>query len=151
MAKTTIIFGVLLIGLGIIGYAGGSPTPDTMEPTAESADESASVERGKGKSITALIPAFVGVALALCGILALNESMLKHAMHAASVVGLLGALAGAGRGVMGLPKFFSGDPTLNQRSFLFVWLMTVICGVFVLLCVQSFIAARKRRVSEETD
>ena len=53
-----------------------------------------------------------------------------------------------GRGAMGLGKFFSGDPDLNRRSFLFVWLMAIICGVFVALCVRSFIATRKRREAE---
>ena len=81
----------------------------------------------------------------MCGLLALKESLLKHAMHAASVIGLLGAIAGAGRGAMGLGKFFSNDPSLNPRSFLFVWLMALICSVFVILCVRSFIAAKKRR------
>ncbi|MEM7558346.1 MAG: hypothetical protein AAF394_04430, partial [Planctomycetota bacterium] len=81
--------------------------------------------------------------------LAFKESFRKHAMHGAAMIGLLGVLAGAGRGAMGLGKFFSGDPSLNQRSFLFVWLMALICGVFVFLCVQSFRAARKQREAEQ--
>ena len=97
------------------------------------------------KSVTALIPAFFGGGLLICGLLAMKESLLKHAMHGAAMIGLLGALAGAGRGAMGLGKFFSGDPSLNQRSFAFVWLMAIICAVFVALCVRSFIAARKAR------
>ncbi len=147
MAKVTIIFGILLIGLGVIGYSGGGPASAPSDPATESAEESSS-EKPK-KSITALIPAFFGGALVLCGLLALKESLLKHAMHGAAVVGLLGAIAGAGRGAMGLGKFFSGDPSLNQRSFLFVWLMALICGTFVFLCVRSFIAARKRRELEQ--
>ena len=39
---------------------------------------------------TALIPAAFGLALLLCGALALKESRKKHAMHAAAMVGLLG-------------------------------------------------------------
>lgn len=161
MAKTTIVFGILLIALGIVGYMGGGSAAapkdgqakdaSADQPAADqpAADQPAADQPAPKKSITALIPAFVGVILALCGVLALKESMLKHAMHGAVLVGLLGAIAGAGRGVMGLGKFFSGDPSLNQRSFLFVWLMAVICGVFVFLCVQSFIAARKRKELEK--
>ncbi|MEM1227449.1 MAG: hypothetical protein AAGJ40_17255 [Planctomycetota bacterium] len=150
MAKTTIVFGLLLIGLGVFGYVGGggsaAPSAETDLSTASEAAEA--VEPAK-KSVTALIPAFVGAALALCGLLAMKESMLKHAMHGAAMIGLLGTLAGAGRGAMGLGKFFSGDPSLNQRSFLFVWLMALICGAFVFLCVRSFIAVRKRREAAE--
>ena len=154
MAKTTVVFGLLLIGIGIVGYTGaGSASPDAASEVesaaggdAAVADESA--DPGK-KSVTALIPAFVGSVLLLCGVVAFNESAKKHAMHAASVVGLLGLLAGAGRGAMGIGKFMSRDPSLNQRSFLFVWLMAILCGIFLFLCVQSFIAAKKRRLAAE--
>ena len=156
MAKTTIVFGILLIALGIVGYMGGGSAAAPKDGQAKDAsadkpdaDKPAAEQTAPKKSITALIPAFVGAILAFCGVLALKESMLKHAMHGAAVVGLVGALAGAGRGVMGLGKFFSGDPSLNQRSFLFVWLMAIICAIFVFLCVQSFIAARKRKELEK--
>ncbi|MEM8736570.1 MAG: hypothetical protein AAGG44_20230, partial [Planctomycetota bacterium] len=66
----------------------------------------------------------------------------------AATVGLLGGLACIGRGSMGLGKFFSGDPSLNLRSFTFVWLTAVICVIFVVMCVFSFIAARKQREAE---
>lgn len=148
MANTTIVFGIVLIGLGIVGYTGAGDTPQEPAAEAQAADPNAEPEASK-KSVTALIPAFVGGLLALCGVLALNEKLRMHAMHGAAVVGLLGCLAGAGRGAMGIGKFLSGDPSLNQRSFLFVWLMAIICGVFVFLCVQSFIAAKKRRLAEE--
>lgn len=150
MAKITIFFGMLLIGLGVLGYAGsGTPQANISSETTTETDAAPATEPAK-KPVTALIPAFVGITLLLCGVIALKESLLKHAMHGAAVVGLLGALAGAGRGAMGLGKFFSGDPSLNQRSFIFVWLMALICGVFVMLCVRSFIAARKRREQEQT-
>src|SRR4051794_7576716 len=70
----SIIWGGLLIGLGLWGYLGTGTT-----------------------SWTALIPAFVGAPLALCGLLALKESLLKHAMHAAAMIGLIGFLGGVGR------------------------------------------------------
>ena len=162
MAKITIVFGIILIALGVVGYSGSTPSaaqtadsPNAEEST--SAADSATDDPTTGaaetagpakKSVTALIPAFFGIGLLICGIVALKESLLKHAMHGAAMLGLLGTLAGTGRGAMGLGKFFSGDPSLNQRSFLFVWLMAVICGLFVFLCVRSFINARKRREQE---
>ena len=148
MAKITVIFGVLLIGLGLIGYVGTSPSAEPADTSSGAAEDTVAAPAAK-KSVTALIPAFVGGILLICGVLANQDAMRKHAMHGAASVGLLGCLAGLGRGVMGLGKFFSGDPSLNQRSFLFVWLMAIICGVFVFLCVQSFRAARKRQAVEQ--
>jgi hypothetical protein len=51
---------------------------------------------------------------------------------------------------MGLSKFLSNDPDLNRRAFVFVWLMAILCTIFVVLCVRSFIDARKRRQLEES-
>lgn len=154
MAKITILFGFILIALGVIGYTGSTPAASPASKASGDADtgnaEPGPANSAGKKSPTALIPAAVGVLLAFFGVLALKESMLKHAMHGAATVGLLGALAGAGRGAMGLGKFFSGDPSLNQRSFMFVWLMAIICAVFVGLCVSSFVAARRRREAQES-
>ncbi|MEM8680109.1 MAG: hypothetical protein AAGF97_12215 [Planctomycetota bacterium] len=151
MAKITLIFAALLIALGLVGYYGSTPTADSGEPPAgEVSDAEAAAEASTGKrSVTALIPAFFGSVLLLCGLGALSEKMRMHAMHAAVLVALLGAIAGAGRGFMGIEKFMAGDPTLNQRSFAFVWLMALLCAVFVGLCVNSFIQARKRRLAAE--
>ncbi|MEM6364888.1 MAG: hypothetical protein AAF539_14535 [Planctomycetota bacterium] len=150
MPKVTILFGLILIAIGVLGFVGsGSQASDDVDTTAEVASDE-STAATPARSVTALIPAFVGVALAICGLIALKESLVKHAMHAAAMIGVLGTLAGAGRGGMGLGKFFSGDPSLNQRSFLFVWLMALVCGVFVVLCVKSFIDVRRQRQAEQS-
>jgi hypothetical protein len=119
----TVIFGVLLTGLGLWGRFG--------------------TEAGQG-SWTSLIPAFVGVPLALLGLLALKESFLKHAMHGAAMVGLLGFLGGVGDLVRRLMK--SGG--IEGPSGLSAVSMTVLCGVFVALCVNSFIQVRRRRARQ---
>ncbi len=154
MAKTAILFGLLLIGLGIVGYAGSglkSELPAADETAVgEIAPAAASGGPAAKKSVTALIPAFFGIVLLCSGTLGLKESWRKHALHVAAAAGLLGLLAGGGRGVMGLGKFFAGDPSLNHRSFTFVWLMTVLCSVFLLLCIRSFIAARRDKLVEKT-
>jgi hypothetical protein len=72
---------------------------------------------------------------------ALQDNLHKHAMHGAVVVGLIGFLAGLGRAV---PVALS-DEIANKKAFAMVVAMTVICGVFVGLCVKSFIDARRRR------
>ena len=125
MIRITLACGSLLVALGIVGYVGAET-----------------------KSITALFPAFVGVVLWICGVLAAKESLRMHAMHIAATVGLLGALLGWGRGLMKISVLFSEEG--NKRAVVMVLLMAVICTVFVGLCVQSFIAARKRQRQTES-
>ena len=43
----------------------------------------------------ALIPAFVGAPLVLAGLVGMVERFLKHAMHLAAMIGLLGCLGAA--------------------------------------------------------
>ena len=130
MAVPTLFTGFLLIVVGVVGYAQQDPNPDT------------------GKvSMTALIPAFVGAVLMLCGALALNEKLRKHAMHFAAMVGLVGALGGFMPLVRQYSKTGSFDPL--KPSALAGEAMILICLVFVGLCVNSFIQARKARKAAE--
>ena len=74
MAKVTIVFGVLLIALGLVGFFGtGSTHP------------------------TALIPTWFGLALGIGGILAISpsESRRKLFMHINVTIGLLGLIGAA--------------------------------------------------------
>ena len=118
MAKLTAVFGLLLIGNGIYGYTAG---------------ESASV--------TALIPAFVGIALLLCAIGSIVKPALNmHLMHVAALLGLLGCLAALGRFV---PSFFEDEQnTLVQVN---LGLMALLCGGYVYSCFRSFKEAGRRR------
>jgi hypothetical protein len=118
MPLTSIYSGSLLILVGIIGYGYGLTTEKA--------------------SITALIPAFFGILLVIFGLLANSkENLRKHLMHAAVLVALVGFLASAGRLVS---KF--NDITLSM-AFISQILMALICLIFVILSVNSFIAARK--------
>lgn len=118
MARVTIIIGTLLIILGLYSYFGLS-----------------------SESITALIPAFVGLPLLLLGWLALSEKYRKHAMHIAAVIALLGFIGSAMRVI---PSMFK-DEAINSDAFTVQLLMALFCLVFVVLAVQSFIKARKNR------
>jgi uncharacterized membrane protein len=126
MAWPTIICGGLLVAVGVFGYAQQEPNPET------------------GKvSMTALIPAFVGGVLLLCGVLAFKDNLRKHMMHLAAMVGLIGCLGGFMPLIRQISKSGSFDPT--KPSALAGEAMIVICAVFVGLCVNSFIQARKAR------
>lgn len=92
------------------------------------------------KSFTAFIPAVFGLLIAISGLIAIKETTRKHAMHVAALVGLLGLLGGFG---MGLRKLFS-DPGLAAFSQVF---LGIVCLIFLIVCIRSFIAARRARES----
>jgi len=120
MAKVTIATGVLLVLLGIGFYIGVGAS-----------------------SFTALIPSFFGLPIIAFGLVARKESARKHAMHAAVLFALLGLL-GAVR--MGAPKWAlmrQGVPLDNAMAAVEQLVMAIICGAFVILCIISFIKARK--------
>lgn len=142
MSKIAITIGLLLILVGVAGYA----MPAT-EMVAEGTEEI--VE--KKSSPTALIPAAFGIVILLCGaITAIKPSLAKIFMHIAVTVGLLGALAATGRGSGSLIKFIRGEE-FNQRAFVFIACMGVLCWIFVVTCVMSFVKARKARVTNAGD
>ncbi|MEM1191601.1 MAG: hypothetical protein AAGI72_23920 [Pseudomonadota bacterium] len=74
------------------------------------------------------------------GFLAFRDRLRKHAMHLAATLALLGAL------VRGVPALLSSDElrlaTMSQL------VMGVAMIVFLILCVRSFIAARRALESE---
>ena len=123
MAKVTILFGVLLILLGLAGYLGTGH----VHPTA-------------------LIPSGFGVLLAILGLLANTQDARKRMlfMHIAVTLGLLGFLATA-------KAIFQYVQLLQGRDFPFPSAveskaaMSILCLTFVLLCVRSFMAARRLR------
>jgi hypothetical protein len=123
MPIVSIIWGVLLGALSIWSVANS----DHLTPTA-------------------FIPAGFGLVLAICGFLGLKEAFLKHAMHTAAMFSLLGFLLGAGRMIaVGFPAADRPDYAHKLNAFQSVAIMTGLCAVFVALCVNSFIQARRRR------
>jgi uncharacterized membrane protein len=121
VAKTSITFGIILIILGLYSYFGIS-----------------------SESITALIPTFLGIPVLIFGFLALNEKYLKHAMHGAAVLMLLGF----GGTVGGLIKFFrmlGGEVFERPAAITIQAIMALICLIFLILAIKSFIDARRKR------
>jgi hypothetical protein len=123
MGKTAIIFGGLMIGLGIGVYGG------------------LSVSGSESPSITALIPAFFGLPIVLLGVVALRDTYRMHAMHGVAVLALLGLLAPLSRLVMQVVR--GGD--VAWLPLVSLVLMAVLNGGLLALCVKSFIDARRRR------
>jgi hypothetical protein len=123
MVRLTLVVGTLLILLGA-GFYGGI-----------------ALAEGEAPSVTALIPAFAGIPIVLLGVLALRETLRMHAMHAVSVLALLGFLLPAGRLGMQVVKGAETKPTTLASLIL----MAVLCGGLLFFCVKSFIDARRRR------
>ncbi|MGB5289107.1 MAG: hypothetical protein WBQ32_09350 [Ignavibacteriaceae bacterium] len=119
MAKLSIGLGIVLILLGLISYFGIS-----------------------SESITALIPAFIGVPMIVLGFLALNEKYKKHTMHGAAVLMLIGF----GGTVSGLIKFFrmiGGEGFERPSAIIVQAIMAMLCLIFLILAIKSFVDARR--------
>ena len=123
MPMVTIVLGIVLVLLGVGGYVG----TDMVSPTA-------------------LIPAGFGLIFLIAGVLALNERRLKHAMHGAAVFGVLGFF-GSVPGFIKVVKSMGGRELERPAAAYLQSAMAVLCGVFVVLCIRSFIAARRRAAS----
>lgn len=125
MAKITIVYGVIFIVMGLYGYFGIS-----------------------SESITALIPTFFGIPLLILGWLGLNEKYLKHTMHIAAVINLLG-FAGTVSGLIKFFKMIGGADTARPAAVTVQAIMAILCLVFLIFAVKSFIDARKDRTKSE--
>jgi hypothetical protein len=123
MAKLTIMFGIVLFLLGIVGFV-SSPL----------------------HSPTALIPSVVGIILGFLGGLASTEDAKKRMlhMHIAVTVGLLGFL-GTAKSIWDYIQMLRGVQFPHPIAVEEKAAMSIVLLVFVILCVRSFINARRAR------
>ena len=128
MPKVTIVFGLLLCGLSVTVL----------------------LLKQKFELGTWLIPSAVGLPLIVLGLVAARSTASRmHVMHGAVTLALLGGLVALIQGIRQLiGLLFQGKEVLPLAAGM-IWAMTVLCFVYVGLCVQSFIAARKARESKE--
>jgi hypothetical protein len=123
MSRLTLYFGAVLTGIGIYFFiATGSTHP------------------------TSLIPVWFGLALTLFGFLANSKEASKRKlyMHIAVTVGLLGFLFPGFMAAKDLIKAHSDRlPLAHPAATHEQLMMAILCFFFVVLCVRSFIAARR--------
>jgi len=119
--RTAVVTGALLVALGVLMYFATGRT-----------------------SVTALIPAFLGVPILVLGWLAAVVSWRKHAMHAAAALAALGFL-GAARGVPPTIALMTGGTVERPTAAVAQTVMALICLSFVVMAVRSFVAARRAR------
>jgi hypothetical protein len=116
VAKLAIGFGLALIILGIVGWI-------------------------PHRAPTALIPAYAGAIIGICGLVANDPAYRMHAIHAAVLVALLTLIGAGSRLILALVRqsFPTRTALISQIG------TTLLCAIFVVLCVQSFVAARRGR------
>ncbi len=124
MARLTILFGIVLILLGVLTYMGTG----RMYPTS-------------------LIPAYFGAILGVCGYMARTTDLKRRAlmMHIAVTVGLLGFL-GTVKAIFDYVRMKQGVQFKLPLAVEEKAAMSVLLLVFVLLCVRNFIQTRRARV-----
>jgi hypothetical protein len=122
MAKVTLLFAVLLIVLGLIGFLGTGST-----------------------HYTALIPAWIGLALGMGGFLAIspNERRRKLFMHINVTIGLIGFLGGGVKALVGCLHASAAGVQPDRIAIAAQLTLALLMLIYVLLCVRSFIAARR--------
>src|ERR1035437_4068763 len=122
MAKVTLVFALLLIALGLVGFLGTG----SMHPTA-------------------LIPAGIGLALGIFGLLAIspNEGRRKLFMHVNVTLGLVGFLGGAVEAVRGYLHATSAGLAPDRIALASKLTLAGLLLIYVILCVRSFIDARR--------
>lgn len=101
---------------------------------------------GDMQHITALIPAFFGLPLIVLGVVALNDKFRMHAMHGAALLGLIGFGMPAFMVIKGLAAGDAFGVAKGEQTA-----MSVLCAVFLALCVKSFIDARIARKKREAE
>jgi hypothetical protein len=125
MARMTLVFAFLMVVLGEAGYLA-----------------TGSLHK------TALIPVWFGLALGLFGFLALRAKSEKGRMtlmHINVTIGLLGFLGGA---ISAILRYHAATAAGHMPSKIALGSqvgMAVLMGVYVAMCVRSFIAVRRAR------
>ena len=118
MAALTLAIGGILVVTGVVGYFASSAV-----------------------SVTALIPAFVGIALGAAGLIARRPAAHRHAIHAALAVALLGAL-GSLTNVGKLGELFAGTAK-RPGAVIESTVMFILLVGYLAVGVRSFIRARR--------
>ncbi len=120
MHRWTILFGLLLVAIGLGGYY----FADANQPMAPFGT------------------AVLGIAMFVCGLVAAQGAMRRLAMHVAALIGMIGFV-----GPM-VTIFNDITNTANTAEVLAKGLTSALCLMFVLMCVNSFLEARRARTAE---
>lgn len=120
MTKLSVTIGLILIILGILTFI--------MTGAA---------------SATALIPSFFGIVFVGLGIWGQrDETIRKHAIHAALLLSILG-VGGSIGGLLAMIKAIGGTMPVRPEAAIAQSIMALICVFFIAAAARSFFDARK--------
>ena len=120
MHRWTILFGLLLVAIGLGAYY----FADAKQPMV-------------------LIPAVLGIAMFVCGVVAAQGAMRMLAIYVAALIGVIGFVG---------PLVALFEDTANTAAVLAKGLTSALCLMFVLMCVNSFLEVRRaRKAGKNTD
>lgn len=94
------------------------------------------------ESVTALIPAFLGIPILICGLVALKTGKPKVPLHLALFFGLLG-VAGGAMGLPQLPALLAGGDVPRPTATFTQSILFFLSVGYLALGVRSFILARR--------
>ena len=141
MAVTSMVFGYILMVLGVVLYAAAV----YRHLFGTLVEEAAASGNPWLRPLTALIPAAFGLALVLLGAVAgrsSSERTRMHVMHFAALIGLLGL-------VLPLVRIAMRWRTMEPLPLAGMSALALLSGAFLALCVQSFIESRRARRARE--
>ena len=120
MHRWTIQFGLLLVATGLVGYY-----------------------FAEAKQPMLLIPAMLGIAMFVCGVVAAQVAMRMLALHVAALIGLIGFVG---------PVATLFKDAANTAAVLSKGFTSSLCLMFVMMCINSFLEARRaRKAGKDTD
>jgi hypothetical protein len=132
MPSLSVMFGVVLTALGLVAYFNPAPLGVGKDGLPATPGHP-----------SALSPVGVGVILIVAGVAAMAApGSRKHAMHVAAAVALLGTVGGLVPVV--LRKFDFQEVAVKVGLG-----MAVLSAIFLALCVNSFVRARRARTVRE--
>lgn len=120
MPRITIFYSVFLISLGLFAY----------------------FIWGDQQSWTALIPSFAGVLFFILAFLAAKTTMRKHIMHLVVILSFV-LMLGTVKAIPSLFTLLQGGEVARPLAVKVQALTAVASLVFILLCVKTFIDARR--------
>jgi hypothetical protein len=128
MPTLSVMFGVVLTALGLVAYFNPAPLGVGKDGQPAAAGHP-----------SGLSPVGVGAILIVAGVASMAApGARKHAMHAAAAVSLLGTVGGL---VPVILRSFRFEEVAVKVGLA----MSVLCAIFLAMCVNSFVQARKAR------
>jgi uncharacterized membrane protein len=119
MTRWTLFYGAGLLILGLTAYAATG-----------------------ARSVTALIPAFLGIPVLACGLVALRTGQTRMAIHMALGFAFLGVLGGA-MGLPKLPALLTGAEVARPAAAVMQCVLFFLSAAYLGLGIRSFVQARR--------